>query len=204
VADMPPPMSRTRAPGAFRRTARRGIATAPGAASPLRQGVEKAPSRRRPIVCRWRGRDGGPSWANSSRGKRPSWWSRCGMGACQGKTCGPAAEFLSGGAPGSVRPPVTQCAWGAGRRVGSALRRRGTRQGRGERSTPDRGPLHLPKAWFDHDGPAAVTRRRPSGRGGPTRNFNGGAAQIQTQRAQAPFNFPDLHVPSQQTRPGIS
>ena len=33
--------------------------------------------------------------------------SRCGMGACQGRTCGPAVEFLHGWRAESTRPPVT-------------------------------------------------------------------------------------------------
>ena len=32
--------------------------------------------------------------------------TRCGMGPCQGRICGPAAEFLFGWRAGSVRPPV--------------------------------------------------------------------------------------------------
>lgn len=32
--------------------------------------------------------------------------SRCGMGPCQGRVCGPAVEFLLGWTPESVRPPV--------------------------------------------------------------------------------------------------
>ena len=32
--------------------------------------------------------------------------SRCGMGPCQGRICGPALEFLRGWAPDTVRPPV--------------------------------------------------------------------------------------------------
>jgi NADPH-dependent 2,4-dienoyl-CoA reductase/sulfur reductase-like enzyme len=32
--------------------------------------------------------------------------TRCGMGPCQGRVCGPAAEFLLGWNPESVRPPV--------------------------------------------------------------------------------------------------
>jgi NADPH-dependent 2,4-dienoyl-CoA reductase/sulfur reductase-like enzyme len=32
--------------------------------------------------------------------------TRCGMGPCQGRVCGPAAEFLFGWTPDSVRPPV--------------------------------------------------------------------------------------------------
>jgi NADPH-dependent 2,4-dienoyl-CoA reductase/sulfur reductase-like enzyme len=32
--------------------------------------------------------------------------TRCGMGPCQGRICGPAMEFLLGWAPESVRPPI--------------------------------------------------------------------------------------------------
>jgi len=32
--------------------------------------------------------------------------TRCGMGPCQGRVCGPAAEFLFGWNPESVRPPI--------------------------------------------------------------------------------------------------
>jgi len=32
--------------------------------------------------------------------------TRCGMGACQGRVCGPATEFLFGWKPDSVRPPI--------------------------------------------------------------------------------------------------
>jgi len=32
--------------------------------------------------------------------------TRCGMGPCQGRVCGPAAEFLLGWKPESVRPPI--------------------------------------------------------------------------------------------------
>jgi NADPH-dependent 2,4-dienoyl-CoA reductase/sulfur reductase-like enzyme len=32
--------------------------------------------------------------------------SRCGMGPCQGRICGPANEFLFGWTPGTVRPPI--------------------------------------------------------------------------------------------------
>jgi NADPH-dependent 2,4-dienoyl-CoA reductase/sulfur reductase-like enzyme len=32
--------------------------------------------------------------------------TRCGMGACQGRVCGPAAQFLLGWTPESVRPPI--------------------------------------------------------------------------------------------------
>ncbi|HEX6052637.1 MAG TPA: FAD/NAD(P)-binding oxidoreductase, partial [Gemmatimonadaceae bacterium] len=33
-------------------------------------------------------------------------YTRAGMGACQGRVCGPALEFLFGWAPGTVRPPA--------------------------------------------------------------------------------------------------
>jgi len=32
--------------------------------------------------------------------------TRCGMGPCQGRVCGPAAQFLLGWTPDSVRPPI--------------------------------------------------------------------------------------------------
>ena len=32
--------------------------------------------------------------------------TRCGMGACQGRICGPATQFLFGWTPDSVRPPI--------------------------------------------------------------------------------------------------
>jgi len=32
--------------------------------------------------------------------------TRCGMGPCQGRICGPAAQFLLGWTPESVRPPI--------------------------------------------------------------------------------------------------
>lgn len=32
--------------------------------------------------------------------------ARCGMGACQGRVCGPATHFLFGWSPDSVRPPI--------------------------------------------------------------------------------------------------
>jgi hypothetical protein len=32
--------------------------------------------------------------------------TRAGMGACQGRVCGPALEWLFGAAPDSVRPPL--------------------------------------------------------------------------------------------------
>ena len=32
--------------------------------------------------------------------------TRCGMGPCQSRVCGPAVEFLLGWKPDSVRPPL--------------------------------------------------------------------------------------------------
>ena len=39
--------------------------------------------------------------------------TRCGMGACQGRTCGAAAQFLFGWDNDSVRPPVFPVSVGA-------------------------------------------------------------------------------------------
>jgi len=41
-----------------------------------------------------------PSWRNAKL------QTRCGMGPCQGRICGPATQFLFGWKPESVRPPV--------------------------------------------------------------------------------------------------
>jgi len=47
-----------------------------------------------------------------ARLREPTSWraaklhTRCGMGPCQGRICGPATEFLFGWNPDSVRPPV--------------------------------------------------------------------------------------------------
>jgi len=40
------------------------------------------------------------------RGRDARLHARCGMGRCQGRTCGPAAEFLFGWAPGGPRLPL--------------------------------------------------------------------------------------------------
>jgi D-hydroxyproline dehydrogenase subunit alpha len=47
-----------------------------------------------------------------SRGRDARLQARCGMGRCQGRTCGPATEFLFGWAPGGPRQPLvpTPCA----------------------------------------------------------------------------------------------
>jgi hypothetical protein len=39
--------------------------------------------------------------------------TRCGMGPCQGRVCGPAVEFLLGWKSESVRPPVFPATVGA-------------------------------------------------------------------------------------------
>jgi NADPH-dependent 2,4-dienoyl-CoA reductase/sulfur reductase-like enzyme len=39
--------------------------------------------------------------------------SRCGMGPCQGRVCGPAVEFLLGWKPASIRPPLFPVPLGA-------------------------------------------------------------------------------------------
>jgi NADPH-dependent 2,4-dienoyl-CoA reductase/sulfur reductase-like enzyme len=46
------------------------------------------------------------------RGRDARLQARCGMGRCQGRTCGPATEFLFGWAPGGPRQPLvpTPCA----------------------------------------------------------------------------------------------
>ena len=41
-----------------------------------------------------------------SRGRDARLQARCGMGRCQGRTCGPAAEFLFGWTPGGPRQPL--------------------------------------------------------------------------------------------------
>ena len=47
-----------------------------------------------------------------ARGRDARLQARCGMGRCQGRTCGPAAEFLFGWDPGGPRQPLvpTPCA----------------------------------------------------------------------------------------------
>jgi NADPH-dependent 2,4-dienoyl-CoA reductase/sulfur reductase-like enzyme len=48
-----------------------------------------------------------------SRLKEQGWWrtaklqTRCGMGPCQGRVCGPATQFLFQWNPDSVRPPIS-------------------------------------------------------------------------------------------------
>ena len=57
------------------------------------------------IVCRcedvpWERLQPMPSWREAKL------YTRCGMGPCQGRICGPALEFLLGLHPESIRPPV--------------------------------------------------------------------------------------------------
>jgi NADPH-dependent 2,4-dienoyl-CoA reductase/sulfur reductase-like enzyme len=57
------------------------------------------------IVCRCEDVTYGRLKAQSSwRGAKLQ--TRCGMGACQGRVCGPETEFLFGWCPDSVRPPI--------------------------------------------------------------------------------------------------
>jgi NADPH-dependent 2,4-dienoyl-CoA reductase/sulfur reductase-like enzyme len=81
-----------------------GFAAALERAFTLRQELKSAVTAET-IVCRCEDVTAGrldefKSWKEAKLG------SRCGMGACQGRTCGPAAEFLYGWGAGSVRPPV--------------------------------------------------------------------------------------------------
>jgi len=83
----------------------RGFAAELERAFALRQELKSAVTAET-IVCRCEDVTAGRlgefrSWKEAKLG------SRCGMGACQGKTCGAAAEFLYGWGAGSVRPPVT-------------------------------------------------------------------------------------------------
>lgn len=50
--------------------------------------------------------------------QQPEWraaklHTRCGMGPCQGRICGPAVEFLFGWKPASVRPPIFPASLGS-------------------------------------------------------------------------------------------
>ena len=45
--------------------------------------------------------------AESTDGRDAKLQSRCGMGACQGRVCGPACEFLFGWPPGTLRAPLS-------------------------------------------------------------------------------------------------
>ena len=45
--------------------------------------------------------------AESTDGRDAKLQARCGMGACQGRVCGPACEFLFGWPPGTLRAPLS-------------------------------------------------------------------------------------------------
>lgn len=57
------------------------------------------------VVCRCEGvtREALTPWSGWREAKLQT---RCGMGACQGRVCGPAVERLFGWPPSSVRPPI--------------------------------------------------------------------------------------------------
>jgi len=58
------------------------------------------------IVCRCEGLTlGGIRQQHSWRSAKLQ--TRCGMGPCQGRVCGPAVEFLTGWKPESARPPIS-------------------------------------------------------------------------------------------------
>jgi NAD(P)H-nitrite reductase large subunit len=69
-----------------------------------RHELKKLP-RPETIVCRcedvtWQRLQSMPSWRTAKL------YTRCGMGPCQGRVCGPILEFLLGLHPESIRPPV--------------------------------------------------------------------------------------------------
>jgi D-hydroxyproline dehydrogenase subunit alpha len=57
------------------------------------------------VVCRCEDVRAG-SIASFQSGREARLQSRCGMGRCQGRVCGPAAEFLWGWSPRGARPPI--------------------------------------------------------------------------------------------------
>ncbi len=70
----------------------------------LRPELRRLPSEET-IVCRCE------DVSYSQMGSHTSWraaklHTRCGMGPCQGRICGPAAKFLFNWTPDSVRPPI--------------------------------------------------------------------------------------------------
>jgi NADPH-dependent 2,4-dienoyl-CoA reductase/sulfur reductase-like enzyme len=82
----------------------RRFARSLGRAFALRDDLKRL-SRPDTIVCRC---EDVPAGALAGR---PSWVdaklrTRCGMGPCQGRVCGPAVAFLHGWAPGPARPPI--------------------------------------------------------------------------------------------------
>lgn len=82
----------------------RGFAQALEAAFSLRDELRDLP-RGDTIVCRCEDVRYEPlSHRQNSRDAKLQ--TRCGMGPCQGRVCGPATEFLFGWRPGSIRPPI--------------------------------------------------------------------------------------------------
>ena len=82
----------------------RGFARALDHAFALRAELRNLP-RPETIVCRCE------DVAYSSLARHNSWrasklQTRCGMGPCQGRVCGPATNFLFNWSPDSVRPPI--------------------------------------------------------------------------------------------------
>lgn len=57
------------------------------------------------IVCRCEDVKFGELKAYTT-GRHAKLQTRCGMGACQGRVCGAATEFLFGWEPGTIRPPI--------------------------------------------------------------------------------------------------
>lgn len=57
--------------------------------------------------------------------------TRCGMGPCQGRICGPASQFLFGWTPDSVRPPIYPARVGS---LGASLRKESEQPVRGGRA----------------------------------------------------------------------
>jgi NADPH-dependent 2,4-dienoyl-CoA reductase/sulfur reductase-like enzyme len=80
----------------FRRTLERTFALNPG----LRDVVTDET-----IVCRCEDVRAG-QLGRYDAGRQARLQTRCGMGRCQGRVCGPAAEFLWGWDPRGVRPPL--------------------------------------------------------------------------------------------------
>ena len=58
------------------------------------------------IVCRCEKMPRTPGFGSTVAGIGAKLHTRCGMGPCQGRICGPATEFLFGWNPDSVHPPV--------------------------------------------------------------------------------------------------
>jgi NADPH-dependent 2,4-dienoyl-CoA reductase/sulfur reductase-like enzyme len=96
--DLAAPLSAERARwNEFRRSLARAFA--------LRDELKRLPAAET-IVCRC---EDVPfeSLARASSWREAKLHTRCGMGPCQGRVCGPAAEFLLGLHPASVRPPLS-------------------------------------------------------------------------------------------------